>query len=52
MSLILLFKSGREKNFSLLAEEENIVSIQLHTEFIKNEQASELSPLRLTWPHF
>lgn len=48
MSSILLFKFGREKIFSLLAEEENIVS-ELHTEFIKNEQAGELSP---TWPHF
>ena len=40
MSLILLFKFGREKILSLLAEEENIVS-ELHTEFIKNEQAGE-----------
>lgn len=40
MSLILLFKLGREKFLCLLADGEKILSVHLHAEFIKNEQAN------------
>ena len=47
-----ILQTWQRKILSLLAEGENILSVQLHTEFIKNEKTNELAPLGITWPNF